>query len=209
MLNNPVTPPITPPNSPRGQLQVNELGDVSVTLTFPAEITSWSRLSARVDITPQGANVSGRTFEVRNFPVSPTSRTTQNVPLRSPNSHPRPDVPPLVYSQGSPSSRQRAPSPQASLHSALQNLHVAESVADPFDADGDEPEIAVNNLSLADIPDPVFPQVGGIRGPREPLPFTPPRPLKYYVVIKGYKIGIFMEKWYVNIHSLFNDTDDD
>ena len=71
-------------------------------------------------------------------------------------------------------SHQRVPSPQASLHSALQNLPVAESVADPFNADDDEPEIVVDNLSLADIPDPVFPQVGGIRGPREPLPFTPP-----------------------------------
>ena len=203
MLNNPVMPPIMPPNSSRGQLQVNELGNVSMTLMFPAEIMSWSHLSAQVDITPQGANVLGCTFEVHNFPVSPTSQT-QNVPLHSSNSHPCPNVPPLVYSQGSPLLRQCVPSPQASLHSALQNLHIAESVADPFYADDDEPEIAVNNLSLADIPDPIFPRVGGIRGPREPLPFTPPHPLKYYVVIKGYKIGIFLEKWYVNIHTFIN-----
>ena len=38
--------PTTPPNSPHGQLQVNDTGDMSLTFRFPAEVTSWSHVSA-------------------------------------------------------------------------------------------------------------------------------------------------------------------
>ena len=50
--------PVAPPNSPCGQVHVNDLGDVSMTFTFPAEVTTWSHVSATVEFTPHGGNVS-------------------------------------------------------------------------------------------------------------------------------------------------------
>lgn len=158
-------------------------------IAFPAELTSWSHVSARLEFSPRGANVSGRTFEVRNHPLSPGSRT-KNVILQSPHTR-------------SPSLRRAgsvvADEGVSQLSINMRSLDVAEGPADPFVDDGDEPEIDVVDIVLADLPDPVFPRVGGIHGPREPLPIVPPRPQAYYVVIKGYKIGIFLEKWYLNL----------
>ena len=65
--------------------------------------------------------------------------------------------------------------------------------------DGDELEIQVANFVLAYLPDPVFPHVGGARSPREPLPSMAHHPQAYYMVIKGYKISIFLEKWYFDL----------
>ena len=125
--------------------------------------------------------------------------------LQSPNAH--------TY-QGSPLLSRHVLSPLPSMHSvqrvesvpihthspqlSLLSLQIAEAAADPIVDEGDEPEVAVNLFVLADLPDPVYPHIGG-RGPKEPLPFIPTRPLKYYVVVKGYKIGIFLEKWYFNL----------
>ena len=180
---------MTPPSTPHGQLRGDELGEVSVAIAFPAELTSWSHVSARLEFSLRGANVSARTFEVRNHPLSPGSRT-QNVILQSPHAR-------------SPSLRRTesvvADEGASQLSINMHSLDLAEDPADPFVDDGDEPEIEVVNFVLADLPDPVFPQVGGLRGPREPLLIVPPRSQAYYVVIKGYKIGIFLEKWYFNL----------
>lgn len=70
-----------------------------MTFTFPAEVTSWSHVSARVEFSPRGADVTAQTFEVRNHPIPP-GLISQNVPLSSPNARVR---------QGSPSLH-RAPS---------------------------------------------------------------------------------------------------
>ena len=97
---------------------------------------------------------------------------------------PHPDIPPLIFTHNSPLPLLRCP----------ENVQPAGAVVDPFD----EPVIIAPNFELVDPPDPIFPQVSGIPGAREPLPFIPPCPLKCYVVIKGYKIGIFLEKWYIH-----------
>ena len=197
-----VTPPITPPNSPQGELWVNELGDVSMALTFPTELTSWAELSARIELSSRGANVSGHTFKVRNVPILPNS-ATHNIALQSPHpqslhhragswdSRPYSSVVLLVYSQGSPMSNCHTPSPQSSLYGSMQNLHIAKEPDD----DANEPEIAPFPFWLEDLPDPVYPRIGNMRGLKEPLPFYPPHGQMYFVVIRGYKIGIFLEQW--------------
>ena len=73
----------------------------------------------------------------------------------------------------------------------MQNLYIAEEPDD----DANKPEIASFPFWLEDIPDPVYPRIGNMHGPKEPLPFYPPCGQKYYVVICGYKIGIFLEQW--------------
>lgn len=201
-----------PPNSPWGELWVNKLGDMSMTLTFPAELTSWSQMSTWIEFSPQGANISGCTFEVGNVPISPNGRT-HNIALQlprshphpnnpstpqsshhhigSPDSHPCPNIAPLVYPQGLPISSHCAPSPQSSLYGSLQNLCIAEEPND----DANEPKIAAIPFWLEDLPDPVYPHVGNVCSPREPVPFHPPHSQKYYVVICSFKIGIFLEQW--------------
>lgn len=182
-----------------------------MTFTFPAEVTSWSHVSARVEFSPRGADVTAQTFEVRNHPIPP-GLISQNVPLSSPNARVRQGSPTLHRAPSrQPSLRplqhresfddlyaapDRAPSPQLSMHS----LRIAEEPAavNPFVDDGDEPEIAAVTFGLDDLPIPVWPRVSNVPGPREPLPWIAPRPLKYYVVLRGYKIGIFIEKWYVS-----------
>ena len=59
----------------------------------------------------------------------------------------------------------------------------------------DKPKVLAPNFVLAYLPDPVYSWVNRMCGPHEPLPFIPTCPEKYYVVIKGFKIGIFMEEW--------------
>lgn len=220
--------PITPPNSPQGQLHVNDTGDVSLIFRFPAEVTSWSRVSARVEFSPQGSNVLGQTFEVHNVPISPRAQT-RNVTLRSPVSRTRPnpiilqspisrtrpdanmlspisrtypDLESLERTHGSSSSQRRPPSPLEYVSrtgNAVNSLDAARppaNVVDPFVDDDNEPVIVRPNFTLADLPDPVYPTT--VRGSR--LPWAPPRPQKYYVVIKGFKIGIFLQRWYVHAH---------
>lgn len=183
-----------------------------MTLTFPPEVTSWSHVSARVEFSPRGAHVSAQTFEVRNHPISPILGL-QSIPVLSPvvrapqGSLPSPSprqsqqvpVRPLerTASALNPDVEQghESSSPQLSM----QSLHIAEAPApagaDPFIDEGELPEIAVNTIALDQIPNPVFPLPYGAHSHREPLPFAAPRPLKYYAVIRGYKIGIFLERW--------------
>ena len=73
----------------------------------------------------------------------------------------------------------------------MQNLHIAKEPDD----DANEPEIAPFPFWLEDLPDPVYPRIGNMCGLKEPLPFYPPHGQTYYVVIRGYKIGIFLEQW--------------
>jgi hypothetical protein len=44
-------------------------------------------------------------------------------------------------------------------------------------------------------PDPVYPRVKGTVHPMDPLPESSIAPMKYYVVWKGLKIGIFYDVW--------------
>lgn len=244
-----------------------------MTFTFPAEVTSWSHVSARVEFSPQGSNIVRRTFEVHDFPISSGLPTT-TVPLQSPNSRVRPDGPPVSplrhhtpsrqlsmqalqisdnvdrpqqsqshhahhddqvsYYNGSPSSHHLNPafSPQPDNTRGTQQLQGHHDVGDnevsyfgspssrrpqptgssqpipqpvqfvqepdppTVESNDDEPEIIGNNFMLADLPDPVWPR--GRHNRRGTLPFSPPNPFNYYVVIKGYKIGIFLEEWYVH-----------
>lgn len=176
--------PTTPPNSPHGQLQVNDTGDMSLTFRFPAEVTSWSHVSAQVEFSPQGGDVLGQVFEVRNVPISPHVQT-HNVTLRSPVSHICPNpitpqapisrthpgatilspisctYPDLESTHGSPSVQCRRPTPLEYLlphgnhASSFNAMHPLDN--DPFIHDDNKPMIVRPNYTLADLPDPVYP----------------------------------------------------
>ena len=210
--------PTTPLNSPCGQLQVNDTGDMSLTFMFPAEVTFWSHVSAQVEFSPQGGDILGQAFEVRNVPISPHVQT-RNVTLQSPvsrtcpnpitpqapisHTHPGTTIlstishtyPDLELTHGSPSAQHRPPTPLEYLlprrnhASSFNAMHPPDN--DPFVHDDNEPMIVQPDYTLANLPDPVYPTAA--QGTR--LPWAPPRPKKYYVVIKGFKIGIFLEKW--------------
>ena len=222
-MDMPLTPkvedePTMPLNSPRGQLQVNNMGDMSLTFRFPAEVTSWSHVSAQVEFSPQGGDILGQAFEVCNVPISPHVQT-HNVTLQSPVSricpnpitpqapisctHPGATIlspisrtyPDLEPTHGSPSAQCCPPTPLEYLSphrnhaSSFNAVHPLDN--DPFVHDDNKPMIVQPNYTLANLPNPIYPTAA--RGTR--LPWALPHPKKYYVVIKGFKIGIFLEKW--------------
>ena len=176
--------PTTPPNSPHGQLQVNNTGDMSLTFRFPAEVTSWSHVSAQVEFSPQGGNVLGQVFEVHNVPISPCMQT-RNVTLQSPVScicpnpitlqapisrtHPGATIlspisctyPDLELTHGSPSARHCPPTPLEYLSpyrnhaSSFNAVHPPDN--DPFVHDDNKPMIVRPDYTLANLPNPIYP----------------------------------------------------
>lgn len=161
---------------------------MSVAIAFPAELTLWSHVSAHLKFLLQGANVSSGALEVCNYSLSLGSRM-QNVILQSPNAQS-----PTLHCAGVVSDNGTS-----LLSINMHSLDLAEDPTDLFLVDGDELEIQVANFILAYLPDPVFPHVGGAHSPREPLPSMAHHPQAYYMVIKGYKISIFLEKWYFDL----------
>ena len=64
-------------------------------------------------------------------------------------------------------------------------------------------DFSLANLKILDIdeigaPDPVYPCAEGTVHPMDPLPENPVAPMKYYIVWKGLKIGIFYDVWQVS-----------
>lgn len=73
---------------------------------------------------------------------------------------------------------------------------VVVSSDDDGNTDGDsenEPQVLPAPFTLDNIPDPVYPCVGHGMGPKEPLPMNPSSPDLYWVILKGFKVGIFLE----------------
>lgn len=231
---------LPPPSSPSGWVHVNNVGDVSLTLTFPGEVTAWGHLSAKVEFKPQGPprhskyttshylldcvwkmslytlqillririchlslslhhcvpslQPSMQSLQITDSPVIQSNAAqTHDTAQQSPYTRSHHDNSPLSYISDLPSQCCHIPSSPSAAHTLqhvkdLANYKITE-------ANGDEPKIICNTFKLSDIPDPVWPKVGGVCGPKEPLPFSLHYPLQYYVVIKGSKIGIFLEEW--------------
>lgn len=56
---------------------------------------------------------------------------------------------------------------------------------------------ALIDLDEACAPDPVYPRKQGVAHPMDPLPERPIAPMKYYIVWRGLKIGVFYDVWSV------------
>lgn len=61
-------------------------------------------------------------------------------------------------------------------------------------------DFSLANTTILDIdeigaPDPVYPRAKGTVHPMDPLPENPISPMKYYIVWKGLKIGVFYDVW--------------
>lgn len=63
------------------------------------------------------------------------------------------------------------------------------------------------DLDEACAPDPVYPRNKNSVHPMDPLPETALAPMKYYVVWKGLKIGIFYDVWLVTVADYFPAMD--
>lgn len=187
------------PDSPTGRVSVRETGDVAMTLSFPAGLAAFSRVS--IEFTPQGTRIFGPSFEVHNEHAPSPSRTNRSRGARinvqpSANSTPSRRTPIIVEAHDLPENN--ALTHAVELLAVVDEPIVEQSVVDSSDSDSDnEPEVMPAAFTLDDIPDPVYPRVGRQKGPREPLPMNPTGAESYWVVLRGFKIGIFLEAWYV------------